>query len=121
MRRGDRGAGTLLVAGVVLVAMVITAVGLLVGGLAVAQRGAANAADLAALSGAAEHTKGQDSCAAARRIAAQNGAALATCKVSGDGLDFVVSVTVERELRLPLGLSPTVRASAEAGRLEPAG
>ena len=121
MKRGEQGSGTLLVAGVVLVAMVITAVGLLVGGLAVAQRGAANAADLAALSGAAEHAKGQDSCAAARRIAAQNGAALSTCKVSGDGLDFVVSVTVERELRLPLGLSPTVRASAEAGRLEPVG
>jgi len=121
VRRGEPGSGTLLVAAVVLVAMVITAVGLLGGTFALAQRAVANAADLSALSGAAEYTKGHDSCAAARRIVAQNGAALIACKTSGDGLDFVVSVTAERELRLPLGLSSTVRASAEAGRLEPVG
>lgn len=131
--RDQRGSGTLLVAAVVLVAMVITAAGLLIGVYAVAQRDAANAADLAALSGAAQYEADQyangqyandqqpnsaSACGAARRIAAKNGAELTKCKVSGDSLDFVVSVTVTQRLGA-LFLPASVNASAEAGRLEP--
>lgn len=141
--RDQRGSGTLLVAAVVLVAMVIAAAGLLIGVYAVAQRDAANAADLAALSGAAQYEAGQyangqyangqytngrdandqqpnsaSACGAARRIATENGAELTRCKVSGDSLDFVVSVTVTQRLRA-LFLPASVNASAEAGRLEP--
>jgi secretion/DNA translocation related TadE-like protein len=119
--RDERGAGTLLLAAVLLLAMTITAIGLMAAVFALAQRDAANGADLAALSGAAQYAKGQDACVTAQRIATQNGASLATCKVSGDSVDYVVAVTVERRLELPLGLSPLVRASAQAGRLGPVG
>ncbi|MBA3020055.1 Rv3654c family TadE-like protein [Propionicimonas sp.] len=118
-QRGERGAASLLVSAAVALAMVITAVGLLAGVFAAAQRDAANAADLAALSGASVYSRGGSACEVAARIAAENGAHLASCRVSGDSFDFVVAVSVDHRLALPLGLAPTVRASAEAGRLEP--
>jgi secretion/DNA translocation related TadE-like protein len=118
MRSTQRGAGTVLLAAVIAVMMVITAVGVLIGVFATAQRQAANAADLAALSGAAGYVRGEDPCAVARRVAADNGVELATCRLSGDSLDFVVVVTVERRLHSAV-LPPTVAASAQAGRLEP--
>jgi secretion/DNA translocation related TadE-like protein len=106
---------------VLLLVMLLTAVGVVVGAVAVAQRDAAQASDLAALSGAAARLGGQDGCGAAKRIAAANGAVMATCKVSGDEIDFVVAVRVEHQLALPLGLTMTVHADAQAGRLGPVG
>jgi secretion/DNA translocation related TadE-like protein len=117
--RCERGAASLLVGGVVALVMVIAAVGLLAATFATAERDAANAADLAALSGAAAQGRGEAACEVAGTVASHNGARLASCAVSGDSLDFVVAVRVERRLALPLGLAPTVYARAEAGRLEP--
>lgn len=113
----QRGAGTLMVAVIMAVILLVTGVGLLVSVVALAQRDASNAADLSALSGAAAFVKGQDPCAAASRIAVSNGTELRSCHVSGDALDFVVSVEVQRRLELALGLRPTVHAEAHAGRL----
>lgn len=120
-RRGQRGAGSLLVAAVFLLLALVTATGLLVGIFATAQRAAANAADMAALSGAARFTNGGDACQAARQIAAQNGAVMIKCRLSGDSLDFVVSVTVERSLPGSILLPASVTASAHAGRMGPVG
>ncbi len=122
-RRVDtqRGVGTLLVAAVMLLILVIAAVGTLLGALAVAQKQAIAAADLAALSGAAAFTENSGVCAAAGRIARANGVELVYCSVRGDSIDFVVTVHVQRTVAILPGLTPVVSASADAGRLEPVG
>jgi secretion/DNA translocation related TadE-like protein len=104
-------------AAVSLLVMVLAGVGVLLAGYVAAQHAAADAADLAALSGAAAHTRGRDACAAAGGVARANQVSLAGCRVSGDSFDFVVEVTVVRHLRAPPGLPGTVTAKAEAGRL----
>jgi secretion/DNA translocation related TadE-like protein len=113
----ERGSGTLLIAAVTLLVMVLAGVGVLLAGYVAAQHAAAGAADLSALSGAAASVRGQDACAAAGGIARANRVRLTSCKVFGDSFDFVVKVTVVRQLRAPPGLPATVTASAEAGRL----
>jgi hypothetical protein len=51
-------------------------------------------------------------------VARRNGVALVRCTVRGDSLDFVVSVTVRRPVRLGLPLLPDgVAATSHAGRL----
>jgi secretion/DNA translocation related TadE-like protein len=117
----QRGSGTLMTAVVMAVILLVTGVSVLVCVVALAQRDAANAADLSALSGAAAVAKGQDPCPTASRIAVANGVKLLRCRVSGDAVDFVVSVEVQRRLDLALGLRPTVHAEAHAGRLGSAG
>lgn len=69
------------------------------------------AADLAALSGAAGVQDGSDGCVIAELIAVRDGVSLDTCRRIGED----VVVTVRREVRLPLGLTSVVRASARAG------
>jgi secretion/DNA translocation related TadE-like protein len=115
--RSQRGSGTLLVAGALLVVVVIAGIALVLVGYIAAQHGAAGAADLAALSGAAAYVRGDDACAAVRTVARANGANLKSCAVAGDSFDFVVTITVTKQLRAPPGLPATVTASAEAGRL----
>lgn len=76
------------------------------------------AADLTAISAAADRVRGQDACATARRIAAANGVRLVVCRVAGDSLDFVITVTVERTVRRWLPSLPTeIGATAHAGRV----
>lgn len=116
-RAGERGSGTLLVAAVMLVVMVVAGVAVVLTGYVAAQHGAAGAADLAALSGSAAYVRGEDACLAARASARGNGTTLQACAVSGDSFDFVVRVSVVRHLRAPPGLPATVTAKAEAGRL----
>ncbi|HML49890.1 MAG TPA: hypothetical protein PKD84_00575 [Propionicimonas sp.] len=113
----QRGAGTLMVAVVVAVLMLITGVGALAAVVALAQRDADQAADLAALSGAAAFAAGQEACPAARQIAASNGVEVRGCRVVGDLLDFVVTVEVQRRVTVVFGIEPTVRSEARAGRL----
>jgi secretion/DNA translocation related TadE-like protein len=120
----QRGAGTLLVAVAVAAALAVAAAVLLVVGYSGAQRGAVAAADLTALAGAASYVRGQDVCAVAEQVAQANRVRLTKCEISGDSLDFVVSVTVERALYLPfglrgVGLPEVVQASSQAGRLSP--
>ena len=117
-RRFDQmGSGTLLVAGVSLVVLLLTAMVAIVAGYVVAAHAARGAADLVALSAAAEQSRGGRACAVAGRIAQANRVRLVECRVRGDSLDFVVSVTLARPVAgLPL-LPDQVLGTARAGRL----
>ena len=115
---GERGSGTVLVAGVVLVLMAVTTALLVIGGYILAADRARGAADLVAVSAAAEQSDGGDGCRVAARLAQRNGVGLVRCVVAGDSLDFVVSVTVRQPVRLRLPLLPNgVPATSHAGRL----
>ena len=99
-RRDQRGNATLLVTVAVLVVVGIAAL-LLVGGVARATgERVRGAADLAALAGARAQTDNADACAAARSSATANGAEVVACRVSGDEVEFVVTVEVRRAFRL---------------------
>ena len=99
-RRDQRGNATLLVTVGVLVVVGIAAL-LLVGGVARATgERVRGAADLAALAGARAQTDNADACAAARSSATANGAEVVACRVSGDEVEFVVTVEVRRAFRL---------------------
>ena len=117
-RTGERGSGTVLVAGVVLVLMAVTAALLVIGGYLIAADRARGAADLVAVSAAAEQAGGGHGCRSAERLAERNGVELVRCVVAGDSLDFVVSVTVRQPFRVRLPLLPSgVPATSHAGRL----
>lgn len=81
------------------------------GALVVGHRTAQDAADLAALAGAAAVAHGRDPCDAAGRIAADNGAALDGCHT--DGAEVRVSVVVIGPHWL--GSREDLRAEARAG------
>lgn len=116
MRGQERGAGTVLVLGVV-GAVFVLALG--IAGLGAAQnaRGAAQAAaDLGALAGATALRDGYDPCGTADAAVARNGAEVASCEVLGQG---VVRVVATRPVAGVVGevggvLGPA-RASARAG------
>lgn len=114
----QRGSGTALAAAVVLLLLAVAASVLVVAAfLAVADR-ARGAADLVALSAAAEQSRGGDGCQVARQFAELNGVRLTRCTVGGDSLDFVVSVTIRQPIDLQLPLLPrAVPATSHAGRL----
>jgi secretion/DNA translocation related TadE-like protein len=106
----DRGLATVVAAGA------IGTIGLLLGALlvlgsAVATRHRAeNAADLAALAGAADSVQGRESaCTTAREVAGRNGATLVRCTWIGWDLQVDVARTCGC---LPVGDLTTVRARA---------
>jgi secretion/DNA translocation related TadE-like protein len=106
----DRGLATVVAAGVIgIVGLLLGA--LLVLGSAVATRHRAeNAADLAALAGAAESVQGREpACARAREIAERNGATLLRCTWIGWDLQVDVARTCGC---VPVGDTTTVRARA---------
>ena len=116
--RDERGSGTILAAGTVVLLMAVAGAILVVGGYLVAADHARGAADLVAVSAAAKVVQRGDACRAAGEIAHRNGVSLERCTVRGDSLDFVVSVTVRRPVRLRLPLLPdAVPATSHAGRL----
>lgn len=116
--RDRRGAGSLLICGV-LVAILGGAVALVVvGRYVIADHRAGTAADQAAWAGAAAHARGVDACAAARETARRNGARLTDCAVAGDAVDFVVGVEVFVPVEaMPSPLPDRMRAVAHAGRM----
>ena len=116
--RCQRGSGTILLAATVLVLAVIAGALTVVATYIAAAHAVRGAADLTAVSAAADQVRGQDACATARRIAGANGVHLVACRVIGDSFDFVVTVAVERTVRgwLP-SLPGAIRATAHAGRV----
>ena len=116
--RCERGSATVLMAAIMGVVVTLSAAALVIAGYLVGHHRARSAADLAALSGAAAHARGEDACEQARRIARQNGAKVTSCTRVGDEIDFVVTVrtAVPARSRLP-GLPRTVEAEAHAGRV----
>ena len=117
-RSRERGSGTVLMAAVMGVVVTVGGAAMVIAGYLVGHHRARSAADLAALSGAAAHVRGEDVCGEARRIARQNGAKVVRCSWVGDDIDFVVTVrtSVSTPSRLP-GLPRTVEGEAHAGRL----
>jgi secretion/DNA translocation related TadE-like protein len=112
VRRGDRGAATIVVLAVGLVLLGLGVAGAAVGAARVARHEARTAADLGALAGAMRVLEGPDAaCARAGELVSRNGGRLAECTV--DGLDLVVAVEVD-VTPLP-GLTRTARAAARAG------
>ncbi|GAB7003506.1 hypothetical protein JCM18899A_09770 [Nocardioides sp. AN3] len=79
--------------------------------LVVDHRSAQAAADLSALAGAAALGQGVDGCAAAGRVAADNGASLSRCSTEGGDLRVLVTVTGPRWL----GSHGDLVAEARAG------
>ncbi|HLL63958.1 MAG TPA: Rv3654c family TadE-like protein [Propionibacteriaceae bacterium] len=116
--RDELGSGTVLMAAVMSVVVALAAAATVVAGYLVSHHRARSAADLAALSGAAVHARGEDACDQARRIARRNGARVTRCDQVGDSVDFVVTVrvVVEVGVRSP-GLPRRVQAEAHAGRV----
>ena len=113
--RTEGGSGSLLVAIGILVAGVALAVVVAVStGLAAAHRVRA-AADLVAVSAAAELADGGQACRIAARIAAANAVVLRECEVRGDLVDFAVTVVVAQ--RPWAGWLPELTARAHAGRV----
>lgn len=101
----EQGSGTVLVLGLVGVAVVLVVTALGVGAALAARHRAAAAADLAALAAIDSGKR----CSGAAQVAAINGARLASCEFSADG-SVAVSVLVE----LP-GLAADALGEARAG------
>src|SRR4051812_31968519 len=112
-RCDERGSGTILVLGMMVVVLALCGAIMIISGYLVAAHRAKAAADLGALSGAAAVRSGLDPCQVARRIAQRQQATVRSCARVGDQLDFMVSVTAEVEvgLRAP-GLPSTLAATA---------
>ncbi|MDR7382956.1 Rv3654c family TadE-like protein [Promicromonospora iranensis] len=111
-RDSERGAGTVLVLGIV-AAILLLAVGIAALGAAQNARGAAQAAaDLGALAGATALRDGFDPCGTAGAAVSRNGAEVASCAVLGGG---VVRVVATRAAGGPGGALGEARASARAG------
>ena len=100
------------------VVVALGATAMVIAGYLVGHHRARAAADLAALTGAVAHARGEDPCDQAQRIGRQNGSTVIGCSRVGDDIDFVVTVrtSVAVRSRLP-GLPRTVEAVAHAGRV----
>ena len=101
--------------GVSTILMVLAFAGVVAAGYVTAGHRARSAADLAALSGAAEVQRGGDACGAATRLAEANGARIVACDRVGDQIDYVVTVRVACAVGGPAGLPRSVEAVAYAG------
>lgn len=111
----ERGSASVLMVGVMAVVMVCAGVAVVVVGYLIGIHQARGAADLSALSAAAMFERGEDGCAQARRTARQNAARMTRCDRVGDELDFVVTVRVAVDVRIPfVGLPRAVGAEAHA-------
>jgi secretion/DNA translocation related TadE-like protein len=113
--REDRGAATVLVAGMAVVLMVLVVLGLQLGGAVLTRHRVAAAADLAALAAAGQLVAGADgACERARWVAERMSVTTTACRVVG--WEVYVEVTAR-----PPGwavLSGTANAHARAGPAE---
>jgi secretion/DNA translocation related TadE-like protein len=108
--RDDRGLATVVAAGAIGVVGILLGALLVLGAAVATRHRAENAADLAALAGAAEAALGREpACAQAREVAERNGATLVRCTWSGWDLQVDVAMTCGC---LPVGDATTVRARA---------
>lgn len=116
VREDERGSGTMLMVGILIVVVTFCLVGVGVAGYLVGYHRVRTAADLAALSGAGALVDHQDACAAAQHNAHSNGARVVSCAQVGDAVDFVVTVRAEVAvgIRVP-GLPRRISAVAYAG------
>jgi secretion/DNA translocation related TadE-like protein len=95
----------------IFVCLTIGWVGVVIAAVVAAQHRLDAAADLSALSAAAELQRGRDACRAAADIARDNGVGVARCRVDRDD----VVVTVARTVGLPFGVHGSLTSTARAG------
>jgi secretion/DNA translocation related TadE-like protein len=118
-RRDERGSATVLVIAAVGVVLTLALATTVLAGYLLAFHRARQAADLAAVSGAARAASGQPGCPAAERIARANGVARVVCDHVGDHVEYVVSVEVHVSVRPAIrGLPADVPARSDAGHLQ---
>lgn len=117
--RGDRGSTSIWVLTASVLLLFVAVVGSVRAAAVVIRHRAESAADLAALAGAGRIGVDGDSCAAARSVAAANGARLVACRtdLAPDQRSGTVVTRVTLEVHLPLAGARSVVASARAGRL----
>ncbi|GEP33459.1 hypothetical protein NSZ01_12270 [Nocardioides szechwanensis] len=110
-RRDERGGATVFAVACLAVMLLVGAALGVVAAMVTAHRAAQSAADLAALSGAAELGRGRDPCPAVAVVAEANGASVTGCAVAGR------DVLVEVEVSGPhwLGQFADMGAAARAG------
>ncbi|HEY2223299.1 Rv3654c family TadE-like protein [Actinomycetospora sp.] len=108
--RDDRGVATVIAAGAIGVVGLLLGALVVLGAVVATRHRAANAADLAALAGAAESVRGREAgCDRARELAERNGGRLVACTWSGWNLQ----VDVARSCGcLPVADTTTVRVRA---------
>ncbi len=110
----DRGVATVFVCLSVAALLVLTVIGLRLGGAVLAAQRAGTAADLGALAGAARVLDGAEpACARAAQVVAANGATMTGCEVLG--LDLRVQTGVAVSLG-PIGGQASGRARAGPDR-----
>lgn len=112
--RSERGAGTVLVLGIVAVILLLAVATAALGAAQNARGSAQAAADLGALAGATALRDGFDPCGTAGAAVKRNGAEVASCEVLGAG---TVRVVVTRKVAGPAGElgGAQARAAARAG------
>ena len=119
----ERGSGSVLTLGIITVVLTLFVAVAGASGYVVAAHRARSAADLAALAGAVDFATTADAaaaCGAAAVNAEANAVALAGCTVTGDPLDYVVAVEVDRTVARPLPALPSsVSARGFAGTVPP--
>lgn len=106
----------MLAAAAVIVAGLAALVLLMVSGYVAAVHRARGVADLVAVSGALAADRGRAACLVAAQAALRNEVKLISCRLSGDSLDYVVSVEIALLVEAPKGLPNRVRVAAHAGR-----
>lgn len=113
---GERGSGSLLAVIWIAVLLAVAGVAMAVGGSLILRARAAAAADLAALAGAGAALDGEAaSCRLAGKIAAANGAALASCRLDATQAWVEVRLPVPAPVAALLpGSPPSVGARAHA-------
>lgn len=110
-RRDEQGVATVWGIGLVGLLAVLAVLAVAVVGVVTGHRQAQAGADLAALAGAGTQRDGGDACAAAARIAGDNGGELARCVVDG----WRVRVVVQVRVRGLFGREHVLRGRAWAG------
>ncbi|ACZ29368.1 GAF sensor signal transduction histidine kinase [Xylanimonas cellulosilytica DSM 15894] len=116
---GERGAGTVLMLGVVAVVLLFGLALAAVGAAQQARGTAQAAADLGALAAATARRAGFDACATAREAVERNRGHLVACELEAGG---VVGLTVARSTAgLPGWLARDATARARAGPRPPGG
>ena len=112
----QRGSGTLLIIGMIVLLVVGLGAFGIVGRYLIARQSAQSAADLAALAGAQTYGAGGDGCRAAEASAERNGHRLADCSVVGSDVDFVLTATIVAPVDVGTSTLPdSVRVQAYAG------
>jgi secretion/DNA translocation related TadE-like protein len=108
----ERGSGSVYVLGLMAVVVLVGITGLALGAALVARHRAAAAADLSAISAAADVIEGGGSaCRKAASVAAAQGARLTSCQIAG----AIATVTVQVRMAGPLSHVGSATGHARAG------